>query len=163
LGHLGKYNSLLRKLDEEMIDIYDYDFDIDERSYGMRGLAYNGTILISNTIETNAERYCVALEEYWHIKLTEGDITDLSNMNNCKQEHKARMIAYETASEIEDMVMAYKSGARNIYELSEYLGLTEQFLIEASLSMQSKHGTCFKIKGYTVCFSPFEIYKNIEL
>lgn len=126
----------------------------------MRGLACNGTILISNTIDTNVERYCVALEEYWHVKITDGDITDLRNMSNRKQEHKARMRAWETASEIEDMIVAYKSGARNLHELADCLGLTEQFLLEASLGMQSKYGVCFKIKGYTVCFSPFEIYKD---
>ena len=102
------------------------------------------------------------MEELGHLKLTVGDIRDQSNISNRKQEKKARTYGYLHTIGIVDLINAYRFGARNTYEMAEYLEITEEFLLETIKTLGEKYGPYYTIDSYTVYFDSFGIYKNFD-
>ena len=72
------------------IDVVEYLF----RNKTIKGLYCDGTAAISNDIDTNVERACVLAEEMGHHFTSAGDIIDQADIQNRKQEFRARMWAY---------------------------------------------------------------------
>lgn len=119
-------------------------------------------IAIDSKLPTSVEKTCVLAEELGHYRLTVGDITDQSRIENRKQELIARNWAYEKLVGIVSLINAYDKGIADKYELIEYLGVTEHFLCEALNYYSSKYGTHYEINNYIVYFSPnFGILKMI--
>ena len=74
---------------EKVAAEYDDDVVIEERDIENEGLYYDGYAWIKKDM-TEAKKACILAEEIGHHKLTVGDITDQSIMENAKQEYKAR-------------------------------------------------------------------------
>lgn len=122
--------------------------------YGFKGLYKNNKIIIDSNIETNSEKACILAEELGHHFTTHGNIIDQSDIKNIKQELRARAWAYERLVGIVNLINAYKAGVKGRYELAEFLGVTEEFLLEAIEYYRNKYGTCYKIDNYIIYFSP---------
>lgn len=58
---------------------------------GSNGLIYKNRIAISNRLKTSAEKACVLAEEIGHHHTAVGDIFDLQDIENMKQEQKGRL------------------------------------------------------------------------
>ncbi len=119
------------------------------------GRIFGNRIAIRKSIPTLAEKACVLAEELGHYHTTVGDITDLKKPDSRKQELKARMWAYNHQIGLLGIVKAYKSGCRNRFEVSEFLGITESFLNEALDAYRKKYGMCTKIDNYVIYFEPY--------
>lgn len=61
---------------------------------GYGGRIYGNRIAIHNGLDTTTEKTCVLAEELGHYHTTVGDITDLSDPKNRKQERQARLWGY---------------------------------------------------------------------
>jgi len=122
-----------------------------------KGLCKGNRIAISKTIKTNIEKYCVLAEELGHYKLTVGDITDQTKIENRRQEKRARNWGYEKLIDIISLVNAFNAGTRNRYEVAEYLNVTEEFLQEALEHYKEKYGLWYEVDGYLVCFEPLQV------
>lgn len=122
--------------------------------YGFKGLYKNNKIIIDSNIETNSEKACILAEELGHHFTTHGNIIDQSDIKNIKQELRARAWAYEKLVGIVNLINAYKAGVKGRYELAEFLGVTEGFLLEAIEYYSNKYGTYYKIDNYIIYFSP---------
>lgn len=111
---------------------------------------------------TSAKKKCVLAEELGHYHLTVGNIIDQDNFNNQKQEQIARCWAYKKLITLEKLIEAFNYGCRNQFEYAEYLGVTEQFLIDAMERFKTKYG-CYKHVGsYTIMFYPhYGIIRNL--
>lgn len=59
------------------------------------------------------------------VRLTVGDISDQTVINNRKQERRARMMAYNMCLPLLHIVKAYEAHCRNSYEFSEFLDIAE--------------------------------------
>lgn len=127
------------------------------------GLIVGNKIAIRKDIETETEKSCVLAEELGHYYTSSGDILDQSKPENRKQEHHARLWAYNKMITMDKLANARKSGCRNRYEIAEYLDVTEEFLQEAIDSYKEIFGAGYHQYGdYLICFEPLNIYSITE-
>lgn len=147
---MTRYEELESSVYAEDVTIHDVNFGSDR----IKGLYYDGSVAISSSISTDAERACVLAEELGHHHTSSGVILDLSSTANRKQELVARLWAYDRLIGLEGIVSGYKAGCRSRYELADHLGVTEEFLQEALLTYQAKYGTATLYEGYVIYFEP---------
>ena len=127
------------------------------------GLIVGNKIAIRKDIETETEKSCVLAEELGHYYTSSGYILDQSKPENRKQEHRARLWAYNKMITMDKLANARKSGCRNRYEIAEYLDVTEEFLQEAIDSYKEMYGSGYHQYGdYLICFDPLNIYMVTE-
>ena len=87
-------------------------------------------IAIRQDIETNTEKTCVLAEELGHHHKSVGNILDMSDVRNRKQERQARLWAYNKLIGLSGIIEAFEHGCQSRYEMAEYLEVTEEFLEE---------------------------------
>ena len=96
----------------------------------------------------------VLAEELGHYHTTVGDITDLSDSQNRKQERQARLWGYNKLIGLTGIIQAFRAGCHSRHETAEYLGVTEQFLQECIDCYTEKYGEYTKIDNYIIFFIP---------
>lgn len=152
------YYELVEEIEKEGVDVEEVHFN----SLRIKGLCINNTILLNSQLETYAEKTCVLAEEIGHYYTTTGNILDQTEIKSRKQERKARGWGYEKLIPIPKLIEAYLAGARNRYELAEFLDVTESFLEDAINYYREKYGLYVKYGDYIVYFNPLAIYKRFE-
>lgn len=142
------YEELLIQSDSKNIQVKEIPLREDD------GRIYENRIGIRKDIPTQAEKSCVLAEELGHYHTTYGDILDLDNVQNRKQEFRARMWGYDRLIGLKGIIQTYKRGCRNPAEMAEELDVTEEYLLEALNAYRSKYGIYTIIDGYIVYFEP---------
>lgn len=121
---------------------------------GYGGRIYGNRIAIHNGLDTTTEKTCVLAEELGHYHTTVGDITDLSDFQNRKQERQARLWGYNKLIGLTGIIQAFRAGCHSRHETAEYLGVTEEFLQECIDCYTEKYGEYAKIDNYIIFFIP---------
>ena len=103
---------------------------------------------------TTIEKTCVLAEELGHYHTTVGNIMDMSNPQNRKQERQARMWGYNKLIGLTGIIQAFRAGCHSRHETAEYLGVTEEFLQECIDCYTEKYGEYAKIDNYIIIFIP---------
>lgn len=111
-------------------------------------------VAIRQDIETTVQKTCVLAEELGHHCTSVGDILDQTNVQNRKQEFRARMWAYNEMVGLMDIVRAFHHGCRSTYEVAEYLEVTEEFLNDALNAYRDKYGVYTTVDNYIIYFIP---------
>lgn len=111
-------------------------------------------IAIKKDLPTQREKACVLAEELGHFYTSSGDILDMSDTANRKQEYHARFWAYNRLVGLQGIIACYKANCLAINEMAEYLDVTEEFLKEALECYRSKYGTAKQIDNYIIGFEP---------
>lgn len=127
------------------------------------GFYINGKIYInSNLSETGKAE--VLYEELAHHKLTYGNILDQSKWINRKFESYARRHGYEAALPLRIIVEAHHYGVSSLYELAQYVQLSEELVLEILKHYKQKHGLTTRYGKYVIQFEPLRVfeYKNID-
>ena len=127
------------------------------------GFYINGKIYInSNLSETRKAE--VLYEELAHHKLTYGNILDQSKWINRKFENYARRHGYEAALPLRIIVEAHHYGVSNLYELAEYVQLSEEHVLEILEHYKNKFGIGTHYGDNVITFEPLRVfkYKNIN-
>jgi len=150
------YEELLREAKREGVEVISWSL-----KGNTKGAYYNGVIALGKNITTTAEKTCVLAEELGHYYTSYGDIIDTSITANRKQEVKARRWAVKRLAPLKSIIKAFEAGCRSMYEMAEYLGVTEEFLREAFHNYGQMYGVCKKRGSYTIYFDPPGVYKNI--
>lgn len=149
---------------EELI-IEHPDVDVRDRNFSsskIKGLYCDGNVAINSNIDTQKEKACILAEELGHHYTSSGTIIDMSDTNNRKQEHLARVWAYKRMITLESIIEAFENGCRNAYDFADYLEVTEPFLIEAMEHFKQKYGCHKKVGDYTLVFYPhFDVMKSL--
>jgi len=110
---------------------------------------------------TEAQKACVLAEELGHYHTTVGNILDQTSVENVKQERIARLWAYDKQIGLSGLVKCFEERCRNIHEMADCLGVTEEFFQEALECYRQKYGICTKYRYYTIYFEPtLLIHKN---
>ena len=104
---MNLYERLENEAYKDGIDVISCDFD----SSRIKGLYCNGTIGINNSIYTTTEKSCVLAEELGHHYTSIGNIIDLSDVQNRKQERQARLWAYNKQIGLYGLCLLYTSDA----------------------------------------------------
>ncbi|HDG5843070.1 TPA: toxin, partial [Staphylococcus aureus] len=108
---------------------------------------------------SDREKAGILFEELAHNKLTYGDIADYSNFNNRKFENYARRHGFISAVPLREIVEAYNYGVRNLYELSEYLQLSEEYILEAIEQYKKIYGIGTHYSEFSITFEPLRVFK----
>ena len=143
------YNSLLEKTLKEGVSVVELDLGTDTPC----GKCIGNTIYINDRATTNEKR-CVLAEEIGHYHLTVGDITDLKDINNKKQELKARRYEYKLLIEPDDIVHAMKKGCNNRYELADHLNISEECFKELIEDYKRQYGMGVFVGNYYLQLEP---------
>lgn len=141
---------------EELLLLADsHELKVKEKPLqGSDGRILGKRIAIRKDISTEKEKACVLAEELGHYYTTSGDISDQTNINNQKQELRARTWAYNKQIGLLGIVKSYEHGCRNKHEMAEYLDVTEEFLNEALERYRQKYGLYTSIDNYIIYFEP---------
>lgn len=126
------------------------------------GFYINGKIYInSNLSETRKAE--VLYEELAHHKLTYGNILDQSKWINRKFESYARRHGYEAALPLRIIVEAHHYGVSNLYELAEYVQLSEEHVLEILEHYKQKHGIGTHYGDYSITFEPLRVFRLYDV
>ncbi|MBD7914514.1 ImmA/IrrE family metallo-endopeptidase [Clostridium sp. Sa3CUN1] len=149
---MSNYENLISLAYSHGIKVIESDLGIDKPF----GKCIGNLIIINNRVN-ECERLCVLYEELGHFKLTVGDITNQSILNNKKQEAIARRWSYENLVSPADIIDAILSGIDNIYDLADYLNITVDFLTQSIEHYKSKYGIYYVGKKYLLTFEPLNV------
>ncbi len=150
------YEELLREAEREGVEVISWSL-----KGNTKGAYYNGVIALNKNISTTSEKTCVLAEELGHYYTSCGNIIDTSDTNNRKQEVKARRWAVKRLVTLKNIIKAFEAGCRNLYEMAEYIGVTEDFLKDAFATYNAMYGKCKKRGNYIIYFDPPGVYKNL--
>ena len=128
---MTEYEKLLDKAKDNNVTIYEkYDLS----GTRLQGLYCNGSIALSNKLETEAEKFSILNEEMGHHFTSTGDIIDMSDTSNRKQELRARLWGYNNAIGL--------------------FGVSEQYLCEALETYAAKYSPFTQVDNYIIYFDP---------
>ncbi len=141
---------------EQLLSSSDKDIIIIEKQFKSKakGLCKGNKIGISANIPTSTEKTCVLAEELGHHYTSVGNILDMSNTQNRKQERQARLWAYNKLIGLNGIIQAYEAGCQNRHDVAEYLEVTEEFLEECISCYREKYGTYTTLDNYYIMFIP---------
>ena len=151
------YEKLLNEADD--YDIYVHEEPMKPK---IRGLYSDEVIWINKVITSTNEKSCVLAEELGHYHTSSGNILDMTKLESRKQENQARSWAHKKLIPLTKIIDAYKEGSSNRYELAEYLGVTEEFLLEAINSYKVEYGIYAKVDRYIIYFEPLAVLELFE-
>lgn len=142
---------------EELLDTADQlDLAVKEQPLTVHdGLIRGRRIAIRKSIETQAEKSCVLAEELGHYFTSFGNILNMDEIQNRKQELRARLSGYDMQIGLIGIIECYKHHCRSLYEMAEYLQVTEEYLKEALECYSRKYGeNLVTIDNYAIRFVP---------
>lgn len=125
---------------------------------GYSGFYKDGIILIDKDL-SETRKAEVLFEELAHHKLTYGNILDQSKNINRKFENYARRHGYEAALPLRIIVEAHHYGVSNLYELAEYVQLSETYVAEILKHYKNKYGIGTHYGDYSTTFDPLRVYR----
>ena len=111
-------------------------------------------IAIRKDIETNTEKACVLAEELGHHHTSVGNILDMNDMRNRKQERQARLWGYNKMIGLTGIIKAFRAGCQSCHEMAELLDVTEEYLQECIDCYRDKYGVCTEVDNYIIYFIP---------
>ncbi|MED7775767.1 ImmA/IrrE family metallo-endopeptidase [Staphylococcus capitis] len=129
---------------------------------GYSGFYKDGIILIDKDL-SETRKAEVLYEELAHHKLTYGNILDQSKDINRKFENYARRYGYEAALHLRIIVEAHNYGVNNLYELAEYVQLSEEHVLEILNHYKNKYGIGTHYGEYLITFDPLRVFKYKEI
>ncbi len=145
---MNRYEQLLSSSDENIVII--------EKNFRSKakGLCKGNKIGISKDIKSINEKACVLSEELGHHYTSAGNIIDLQDTMNRKQECRARLWAYDKMIGLVGIINAFNANCRNRHEIAEFLDVTEEFLNDALECYKKKYGICKIVDNYVIYFIP---------
>ncbi len=142
-----KYDALLDEANAEGISIKERPF----KTYD--GRIKGKDIYLRKDMNTT-EKACVLAEELGHYYTSVGNIIDMDNSSNRKQERQARLWAYNKQIGLKGLVRAYEHGCTASHEIAEYLDVTEEALQECIEFYRDKYGEYKTFEHYIIFFIP---------
>lgn len=128
------YEALLNDADAEGLNIKERPF----RTYDGR---IKGKDIYLRKNMDSTEKACVLAEELGHHYTSVGDILDMTDIGNRKQERQARLWGYNKLIGLSGLIKAYEAGCQDKYEVAEFLGVTDEYLQASQAPEQKKDFT----------------------
>lgn len=154
---MGTYEDLL--VEHDYIEVR----ETDVMPNNLHGLWLGDLILINRNI-SETQKLETLHEELSHNKLTHGDILNQSSFNNRKFENYAKRYAYESALPLDKIISAYKQNISNLFELSEFVQLSEDYVSKVLDHYKSKYGQSVYHNNHLIVLDPLQVfeYKDVE-
>ena len=142
-----KYDVLLNDANTEGLSIKERPF----RTYD--GRIKGNNIYLRKDMNT-VEKTCVLAEELGHHHTSVGNILDMNDIRNRKQERQARLWGYNKLIGLTGIIRAFRAGCQSRHEIAELLDVTEEYLQECVDCYRDKYGVCTEVDNYTIYFIP---------
>lgn len=146
--------NLFERLEDEAckdgINVITHEF----RNQRISGLYCDGTIGINKSINTSSGKACVLAEELGHHYTSVGNIIDMTDLQNRKQERQARLWGYNKLIGLTGIIKAFQAGCQSRHEMAELLDVTEEYLQECIDCYRDKYGVCTEVDNYIIYFIP---------
>lgn len=140
--------------DELLIESETQNLIVKEKDLpGYNGRIYKNRIAIRKNLN-RTEKKCVLAEELGHHYTSVGNILNMEDLSNRKQERQARLWGYNKLIGLTGIVNAFKAGCHSAYETAEFLEVTEEYLQECIDCYRDKYGVCTEIDNYIIYFIP---------
>lgn len=146
---MTKLEELEREAYENGLEVIDYHFE----STRLKGLYCDNTVALNKTL-SRAEKTCVLAEELGHHYTAVGDIIRQDSVKNRKQEMRGRILSYNRLVGLMGIVKSYQANHRTLYDMAEYLEVSERFLLEALEYYKRKYGLFAVVDNYIIYFEP---------
>lgn len=147
---MNTYEYLKDEACKNGIDVIDYEF----KNQRIKGLYCDNSIGINKNIKTSAEKSCILAEELGHHHTSTGNILDMNDIQNRKQERQARLWGYNKLIGLTGIIKAFEAGCQSAHDAADFLEVTQEFLLEAVECYRNKYGVCTEIDKYTIYFIP---------
>lgn len=118
------------------------------------GRVKGNRIAIRKDIDTSAEKACILAEEMGHHHTSVGDILDMTDIGNRKQERQARLWGYNKLIGLSGLIKAYEAGCQDRFAVAEYLDVTDEYLCECLDAYRDKYGIGITVDNYYIMFIP---------
>lgn len=155
--NISKLEEIEQEIADKGIELITYPF----QSERLKGLYLSDEtdkyIALSDKVKTTKEKICVLTEELSHDQLTYGNISD-----DPKAEKIARFDCYDKLVGIKGIITAYEKGCRTLYEFSEELNVTYDFLLECLTAYMNKYGISINYENYIINFKPYLEIKIVD-
>ena len=142
-----KYDVLLNDANTEGLKIKERPFHTYD------GRIKGNNIYLRKDMNT-AEKTCVLAEELGHHHTSVGNILDMNDVRNRKQERQARLWGYNKLIGLTGIINAFRAGCQSRHEMAELLDVTEEYLQECIDCYRDKYGEYVEVDNYTICFIP---------
>lgn len=129
---------------------------------GYSGFYKDGIILIDKNL-SETRKAEVLYEELAHHKLTYGNILDQSKWINRKFESYAKRHGYEAALPLRIIVEAHHYGVSSLYELADYVQLSEKYIVEILGHYKQKYGYSARYGKYVIQFEPLRVFEYKDI
>lgn len=143
-----EYEALLVEADNEGLTVKEMPMKYNN------GRIKGNRIAIRKDIDTSTEKTCVLAEELGHHHTSVGDILDMSDAGNRKQERQARLWGYNKLIGLSGLIKAFEAGCQDRFEVAEYLGVTDEYLCECLDTYRDKYGIGVTVDDYYIMFIP---------
>lgn len=147
---MNKLEQLEQEAFEDKVKIHNYYLGEET----LKGIYIDGNIAINTSVNTSIEKVCTLAEELGHHYTSVGDILDMSDTGNRKQERQARLWGYDKLIGLGRLISAYEHGCHDRFELAEYLEVTDEYLHECIECYRDKYGPCVTVGEYYIMFIP---------
>lgn len=152
------YEQLLYKSEKENIIVEEVTLPYTTK--GLSGTLGDVQLAWIDKNLTSIEKKCILAEEIGHIKTSCGNILDQKDSGNRSQERRARKWAAENILPLSSLVEGWKNGCSNIYELADFLEVSEEFLLESLQLYTEKYGISYETNEYIVFFEPLNVVRK---
>jgi len=127
----------------------------------IRGLYFSHgdlhTITLSTALGTSAERTTVLAEELGHHHTTPINLFTAPASLQRLYERRAAAWAANALAPLSRIVAAWEAGVRTPWELAEYLGTTEEFIVRALELHAARYGPAARVGDYLITFDLLHI------
>lgn len=148
----------INKFEKMAVRITDIPINIEDIPVKSEGLYLGDEILIDNKLSYKKSVEVLA-EEIGHHFTSTGNILNYKDMNNMKQEIKARRFGYELVMSLDDIIEMWRLGLHNLYEFAEHLEVTQSYVKEAIDHYKMKYGLSTLYREYLIIFEPLQVYE----
>ena len=147
---MNKLEKLEQEAFEDKVRVHDYYLGEDS----LKGIYIDGNVAINTSVSNSAEKTCVLAEELGHHHTSVGNIIDMENVSNRKQERQARLWGYNKLIGLTGIITAFRAGCQSRHEIAELLDVTEEYLQECIDCYRDKYGVYTEVDNYVIYFIP---------
>lgn len=153
---MNEYEEMLQEANDNGVKVHEsFDLNGDEETdTTIDALYMDGNVALDKRLKTSVDRSCKLAEELGHHLTTVGNIIDLSDAQNAKQERQARLWSYNRKIGLYGLIKACEHGCKESYEIAEYLNVTVKFLEDAVECYKGKYGEFTIVDNYVIYFIP---------
>lgn len=147
---MNKLEKLEQEAFEDKVKVHDYYLGEDS----LKGIYIDGNVAINTSISNSAEKTCILAEELGHHHTSVGNILDMNDVRNSKQERQARLWGYNKLIGLSGIINAFRAGCQSRHEIADLLDVTEEYLQECIDCYRDKYGVYTIVDNYIVYFIP---------